>query len=150
MVSKETIEDFLAQPKIAVVGVSRSTAKFGRTVYKDLKHKGYEVFAINPNVVEVLGDPCYPNLTALPEKVDGVVTVVKPAETEKVVQEMASLGIRRLWMQQGSESPRAIEFCEKNGIQVVYGECIMMFAVPAKFPHNIHRWVNKATGKLPK
>jgi uncharacterized protein len=149
MEKKELIDDFLAQPLLAVAGVSRDTKKFGRTVYKDLKHKGYRVFAINPTVDTILGDPCYPNLAALPEKPGGVVTVVPPEATEKLVREAAQLGIARVWMQQGSESPNAIEFCQKNGIQVVYGECIMMFAV-AGFPHNVHKWVNQLTGKLPK
>lgn len=150
MVSKQMIDDFLAQPKIAVAGVSRDPRKFGRTVYKDLKHKGYQVFAINPNTSEVLGDPCYASLSALPEKVDGIVMVVPPAETEKVVQEAARLGIQRVWMQPGSESPRAIAFCEQHGISVIHHECVMMFAAANKFPHNVHRLVNKLTGKLPK
>ncbi len=149
MVTKEMIDDFLAQSKIAVVGVSRDPRKFGRTVYKDLKHKGYQVFAINPNASEVLGDPCYASLADLPEKVDGIVTVVPPAETEKAVQEAARLGIPRVWMQAGSESQRAIDFCKQNGIRAIHNECIMMFAVN-KFPHNMHRWVNKVVGKLPK
>ena len=150
MSSKATIEEFLAQPVLAVVGVSRDSKKFGSKVYKDLRRKGYQTFAVNPNV-HVIGDsPCYPSLQALPERVDGVVFVVPPGETEKMVQEVAEVGIRRVWMQQGSESQDAIRFCEEHNISVVAGECILMFAEPAEFYHRVHRWARGVLGKLPK
>ncbi len=75
--------------------------------------------------------------------------VVPPAETEKVVHEAAEVGIRRVWMQQGAESGVAIRFCEEHGIDVVHGECILMFAEPAEFYHRMHRWVWGLLGKLP-
>ncbi len=150
MSSKATIEEFLAQPVLAVVGVSRDSKKFGSKVYSDLRRKGYQTFAVNPNV-HVIGDsPCYPSLQALPKRVDGVVFVVPPGETEKMVQEVAEVGIRRVWMQQGSESQDAIRFCEENNISVVAGECILMFAEPAEFYHRVHRWAWGVLGKLPK
>ena len=150
MSSKATIEEFLAQPVLAVVGVSRDSKKFGSKVYNDLRRKGYQTFAVNPNV-HVIGDsPCYPSLQALPKRVDGVVFVVPPGETEKMVQEVAEVGIRRVWMQQGSESQDAIRFCEENNISVVAGESILMFAEPAEFYHRVHRWAWGVLGKLPK
>ena len=150
MSSKATIEEFLAQPVLAVVGVSRDSKKFGSKVYSDLRRKGYQTFAVNPNV-HVIGDsPCYPSFQALPKRVDGVVFVVPPGETEKMVQEVAEVGIRRVWMQQGSESQDAIRFCEENNISVVAGECILMFAEPAEFYHRVHRWAWGVLGKLPK
>lgn len=150
MVAKAIVDEFLAQPVIAVVGVSQNPNKFGRIVYKDMKHKGYHVLGVNPKLESVIGDPCYPSLEALPEKPGAVVTVVQPSVTEEIVKECARLGIQRVWMQQGSESPAAIQFCQQNGIQVVHGECIMMFTRPVQFPHSLHRIFNKVTGKLPK
>ncbi len=150
MSSKATIEEFLAQPVLAVVGVSRDSKKFGSKVYNDLRRKGYQTFAVNPNVHVIRDSPCYPSLQALPKRVDGVVFVVPPGETEKMVQEVAEVGIRRVWMQQGSESQDAIRFCEENNISVVAGECILMFAEPAEFYHRVHRWAWGVLGKLPK
>ncbi|MDH5439134.1 MAG: CoA-binding protein [Candidatus Bathyarchaeota archaeon] len=40
--------------------------------------------------------------------------------------ELGALGITKVWMQPGSESEKAIEYCEANGIDVVYGVCIMV------------------------
>ncbi len=149
MTTKAMIDDFLAQRTLAIVGVSRKTEKFGCTVYRELKAKGYKVFPVNPHAEEVLGDRCYPNLGALPEPVGGVVIVVPPAETERVVQDAAAAQIRRVWMQQGAESEAALRFCKDNGISAVSGECIMMFAQPVGFGHGLHRWVWGLLGKLP-
>jgi predicted CoA-binding protein len=79
-----------------------------------------------------------------------VLVVVPPAETEKVVREAAAAGIKRIWMQQGAESPAAIKFCQENGLSAVHGECILRFAEPAGWFHRAHRCVWKLLGKLPK
>lgn len=150
MTSRAAVEDFLSQKTLAVVGVSRKGKKFGNAVYNDLKKKGYRVFPINPKAEVVEGDRCYPNLGALPKPVGGVVIVVPPAETEKVVRDATQVGIRRIWLQQGAESETAIRFCEENGISVVTGECILMFAEPLAFYHRPHRWVWRLLGKLPR
>jgi uncharacterized protein len=148
--TKAAVDEFLAQRTLAVVGVSRDPKKFGNSVYKDLKSKGYTVFPVNPNATDIEGDRCYPSLSALPEPVGGALVVVPSAETEQVVQDAARSGIPRVWMQQGSESEAAIEFCRANGISEVHGECILMFAQPQAFFHKPHKWVWGLMGKLPK
>ncbi|MDZ7292200.1 MAG: CoA-binding protein [candidate division KSB1 bacterium] len=150
MTTKSAIEDFVAQRKLAVVGVSRNGKKFGNAAFRALKEKGYCLFPINPNAERIEGDRCYPNLESLPETVDGVLIVVPPAETERVVREAAAAGIRRVWMQQGAESEAAIRFCQANGISAIHGECILMFAQPVVSFHRFHRWVWKVLGKLPR
>lgn len=110
----------------AVVGASRNPEKYGYRVYKDLKEAGYRVYAVNPNAQEILGDKCYPSLEALPEKPTVVVTVVPPKVTEKIVEQCRDIGVKMVWMQPGSESEKAVKFCEENGIDVVYNVCIMI------------------------
>ena len=149
MSTKATINEFLGSKTLAVVGVSSKRRGFGYTVYHDLKGKGYKVYPVNPNTNAIDGNPCYPDVRLLPEKVDGVVLVIPPEQTEQVVAEVAEAGIKRAWMQQGAESDAAIRFCEERGISVVHGECIIMFATPAAFPHRVHRWVRGVVGKLP-
>ena len=87
MSSKKMIEEFLAQKKIAVVGVSRKKTKFGNAIYKELKQKGYQLFPVNPHINKYEGDTCYPNLLSLTEKINAAVVNVPPAQTEKVVKE---------------------------------------------------------------
>jgi len=149
MNSKKIVEEFLAQKKIAVVGVSRKKTKFGNAIYKELKQKGYQVYPINPNMDAFEGNACYPDLLSLPEKVDAVVINVPPVQTEKVVKEAKEAGINKVWLQQGSQSEAAIKFCEENGIDCVSNECILMFAQPSAFIHRAHKWVWGVLGKLP-
>jgi predicted CoA-binding protein len=143
------VDDFLDQQALAVVGVSRDGKKFGNTAYRELRAKGYRVTPVNPHADVIEGDFCYPSLSALPDPVDGVLIVVPPGETEKVVREAAEAGITRVWMQQGAESVAAVRFCEEQGINAVHGECILMFAEPDAFHHRLHRWVWGLMGKLP-
>lgn len=149
MNSKKSVNEFLAQKKIAVVGVSRKKTKFGNAIYKELKQKGYQVFPINPRIIDYEGDTCYPNLLSLPEKIDAVIINVPPAQTEQVVKEVKAAGIKKVWLQQGSQSDTAVKFCEENGIDCVSNECILMFAQPTAFFHRAHKWVWGVMGKLP-
>jgi len=124
---QELIKAFLNKRNIfAVVGASRDPKKYGYQVYRDLKNAGYEVYAVNPNAGEILGDKCYLSLENLPAKPGVVDIVVPPKVTEEVVKTCKELGITRVWMQPGSESEKAIKFCEENGIAVVYGVCVMV------------------------
>lgn len=149
MTTQKSIDVFLNCSNIAVVGVSRKSSKFGNVIYKELKKKQFNVFGVNPNMENIEGDKCYKNLNELNGKIDAVVNVVSPAQTEDVVKEANSIGVKNIWMQQGSESDKAIEFCKENGINEIHKECILMFAEPVKSIHSFHRWIWKILGKLP-
>ena len=124
---KELINNFLDKTNVfAVVGASRDPEKYGHQVYKDLKEAGYNVYPVNPNAKEILGDKCYPYLKDLPTKPDVVNVVVPPKVTEKIVRTCKMLGITKVWMQPGSESENAIKFCHENDIDIVYGACVMV------------------------
>ena len=121
------IKSFLNKKNVfAVVGASRNPKKYGHQVYRSLRSAGYRVYPVNPNADEVLGDKCYPSLEDLPVKPDVVDVVVPPNVTEEVVKTCKKLGISKVWMQPGSESEEAINFCKENGIEVVYGVCVMI------------------------
>jgi predicted CoA-binding protein len=125
--NEELIKEFLNKKNtFAVVGASRDPQKYGFQVYKDLKKADYEVYPVNPSADEILGDKCYASLENLPKKPDVVDVVVPPKVTEHVVETCKRLGITKVWMQPGSESEKAIKFCEENGIQTVHGVCVMI------------------------
>jgi predicted CoA-binding protein len=124
---EELIKAFLKKKNVfAVVGASRNPQKYGYQVYKDLKSAGYEVYPVNPNAQEILGDKCYPSLEDLPLKPNVGDVVVPPKVTEHTVEICKRLGITKVWMQPGSESRKAMKFCEENNIDVVYGVCVMI------------------------
>lgn len=150
---KEAVEDFLAQRRIAIAGVSRSGKEASNLIYRKLRDAGYEAFAINPNVTEIEGDRCYANLASVPGGVDGVVIATHPRVTEQIVRECAELGISRVWIHRsfgvGSFSEEAVEYCHQHGVSVIPGACPMMYSGPVDFGHKCMRWILGVTGKLP-
>lgn len=149
MASRAMIDEFLGQRALAVVGASRSGKKFGNVVLRELAGKGYRVLPVHPEAAEIDGQRCWSSLSELPEEVGGVVVVVPPEQGLAVVDSAADAGLRRLWVQQGGESPALLERAAERGLEVVSGECILMFAEPAEFYHRMHRWVWAVMGKLP-
>ena len=149
MTSQKSVDQFLSCKNLAIVGVSRKVSKFGNTVYKELKNKGFNVYGVNPNMESIEGDKCFKSLKELDGKVDGVVNVVSPNQTKSVVVEANEIGIKNIWMQSGSESEDAIKYCKENGINEINKECILMFADPVNSIHGFHRWIWKVLGKLP-
>ena len=122
------ITEFLSHKTWAVIGVSSNSAKYGYKVYNKLKKAGYSVYAINPKLESIDGDPCYPSLAALPTKPDAVSVIVPPKVTEQVIKDCIELGISRIWMQPGSESEDAIRNGEEHGINVIHDQCVLIQA----------------------
>lgn len=149
------VNDFLAQRRIAVAGVSREAAGHGgNVVYQRLRDRGYEVFAVNPNADRVEGDTCYRSLEAIPGGVDAVVVATTPAAADAVVADCARLGIRRVWMHRsfggGSVSASAARAGREAGITVIEGGCPLMFDPTADFGHKCMRFVMGLTGGAPR
>ncbi len=150
MVSRETIDQFLAERTLALVGVSRNGKGFGNVIRKELIAKGYRVLLVHPEADSVSGQPCAHSLTEVAKEANGVVLVTPPAATTQLVRQAVEAGIRRIWMQQGAESDEAIRFCEENKVPVVHHQCLLMFAEPAGGIHRFHRGLKRLFGRLPK
>ncbi len=148
--NQQSINEFLQQEKIAVVGVSRNKDKFGNMIYRELKTAGYQVMAVNPNADMVEGDRCYAGLGALPEVPDGVILVIPSKQGVEIIEEAARLGVRHVWVQQGADSPEIEQRCREFDLVFVSGECIFMFLEPVKSIHSVHRFFRKVFGKMPK
>lgn len=149
----QTAQEFLALKRVAVAGVSRSEGNAANLIYRTLRAKGYQVFAVNPNAETVEGDTSYPDLRSIPDKPDWVMIVTKPEAADGIVQECVEIGIGKVWMHKGmgtSVSDRALAVCRENGITAIPGGCPMMFVEGADFGHRIMCWLQKLTGKLPK
>lgn len=112
--------------KYAVIGVSKNPEKYGHRVFKDLLGAGWDVYPVNPKVDEILGQKVYPKLSNIDKKIDVVIFVVPPQVTLEVLNEVEKLDIKNVWLQPGSESPEAIEYCKKNEINCIHDACIMI------------------------
>jgi len=150
---KEAATAFLANKRVAVTGVSRTPKDHGsNTVYKRLRQRGYEVFAVNPNADEVEGDPCYQDLKSIPGGVEAVVIGTRPEIAEDTMRECADLGITHVWMHRGpgagSVSDAATQYGPQHGITVIDGGCPCMFPPTADVGHRIMRLIY--AGHVPK
>jgi predicted CoA-binding protein len=149
LVSRASLEAFLALRTLALAGASRRGGKVGNHLLKELLARGLRVYPVHPQADRVDGVPCLPSLADLPAGVEGLVLVVPPPETERLVRQAHEKGIRRVWMQQGAESEEALRFCRENGMEAIHGHCLLMFLEPVGFPHGLHRWIKGALGGLP-
>lgn len=144
----KSVEEFIGTKNLAVVGVSHTPTKFGNMIYKELKERGYQVFAVNASLSEVEGEPCYPSLEALKGKIDGAVICIQPQKAGDVLREASRMGLKKIWLQQGSESLEVLKTAEELGLKPVTRKCILMYAQPVKSFHGVHRFFAKIFGGL--
>jgi len=149
MTSRADIEGFFQSKEYAVVGVSADRRKFGNSVFRTMKEKGFTVYPVHPVSETVEGVKCYRSVADLPSAVESIVTVVPPAITENVIQEGIAKKVRHIWMQPGSVSKSAAKAAREAGATVVEGECILMFLEPVESIHALHRWIKKLLGRYP-
>ena len=150
----ETIEDFLGQKRIAMVGISRDPASDSAKLFEELRRRGYDVVPVNPNAAEVQGLRCFARVQDIQPSVEAALLMTSPEVTETVVNDCAEAGIRRVWMYRGtgkgSVSAKAVEFCRARGMQVIPGQCPFMFLPDTAGVHRLHGIIRKITGQYPR
>src|SRR5262245_34889138 len=151
----EAASQFLANKRIAVTGVSGTPQTHGaNVVYRRLRERGYQVFAVNPNADEVEGDRSYHELASIPGGVEAVVIATRPAHAETTMRECADLGIKHVWMHrsvdQGSVSEAAAAYGRQRGLSVIAGGCPLMFNPAADAGHKVMRFVCTLMGRVPR
>lgn len=139
---------FLSLEKYALAGVSRDPKKFGNQMFKDLRKKGMDVVPVNPGAEAIDGVKCYRSVNELPPDIRGVIFMTPKEETLTVARETIARGIKDLWIQQGAESKSMIAELEKEDVNLIHNECIMMFWKPNGI-HSFHRFLKKIFGGLP-
>ena len=151
---KDAAREFLAHRRVAVTGVSRQGDHGSNVVYKRLRDRGYEVFAVNPNAESVEGDRAYHDLRSIPGGVEAVVIGTRPEHAEATMRECAELGIEHAWMHRGpgagSVSATAADYGRAHGITVIDGGCPCMFGPTADGGHKAMRVVFTLAGRVPR
>jgi predicted CoA-binding protein len=152
---KDAAAEFLSRQRVAVTGVSRRPQTYAsNAVYKRLRDRGYQVFAVNPNADEVEGDRAYHNLASIPGGVDAVVIGTRPDIADETMRECVNLGIKHVWMHRGpgagSVSKAAAEYGRGHGVKVIDGGCPCMFGPTADFGHRAMSLVFTLNGNVPK
>jgi predicted CoA-binding protein len=152
---KEAATNFLSCKRVAVTGVSGKPESHGsNVVYKRLRDRGYEVFAVNPNADTVEGDRSFHSVAEIPGGVDAVVIGTAPERAEATVRECDDLGIKQVWMHRsfggGSVCDGATVYGREHGMTVIDGGCPLMFEPTADLGHKVMRFVLTPTGKVPR
>lgn len=109
---------------IALVGLSPKPSRPSHQVASYLIQVGYTVYPVNPGQQEILGLPCYPDLYAVPGKIDIVDIFRDPKDVPLVVDAAIAVGARVIWMQQGIVHEEAAAKAEKAGLAVIMDRCI--------------------------
>ena len=146
----QEIQEFLMPKKLAIAGASRNPKKFGGTVMTELSKKGFELFPVHPVATEINGVPCFKSISELPKGVEHLFITTQKSQTTGLVEQAIEHGIRRIWIQQHSETPEALDIAKKHNIPVISGRCIFMFADPVSSVHGFHRWISRLFGSYPK
>ncbi len=122
--SAETIRRILEECRtIAVVGLSSDSSRPSHVVSGYMRRQGYRVVAVNPNETEVFGEKAYPDLFAVPEKIDLVDVFRRPAEAGKAVDEAIAVGAKAVWLQEGVIDREAAQRALDAGLLVVMDRC---------------------------
>lgn len=122
--TEEITEILTTSRTIAVVGLSDNPEKDSNRVARYLIEKGYTVIPVNPGKKEILGRTCYPDLFAIPEKID-VVDIFRPVDAiPPIVDEAIQIGAKVVWMQLGLAHPESAEKARKAGLKVIQSKCI--------------------------
>jgi len=122
--SSETIQRILDECRtIAVVGLSSDSWRPSNGVSAYMRRNGYRVIPVNPNETEVFGEKAYPDLRAVPEKIDLVDIFRRPDEAGKAVDEAIAVGAKAVWMQEGVIDREAAQRAVDAGLLVVMDRC---------------------------
>jgi predicted CoA-binding protein len=153
MTSMATIREFLAHDRLAFVGVSRDPKDFSRAVFAALKARGYHPLPVNPLADTIDDEPAYHAVEELPEDVPWALVMTPPEKARDVAEACARRGIGRVWLHrgagQGAVTDEAIALCRERGIEVVEGECPLMFLADAGWVHRLHGFGRRLAGHYP-
>lgn len=111
---------------VAVIGATDDPSKYGSVIYRDLKRKGFRVFAVNPHRTSVDGDPAYPTIHDLPERPTILNFVVPPSATLQVLEDAREAGHENVWIQPGADSPAVLSYIQEHGFNYLANACIMI------------------------
>lgn len=154
MQAMQRIQEFLAEKRLAIVGVSQQPKDFSRALFREFRARGYDVVPVNPQAREIEGQPCFAHVQDIQPPVATVLLMTSPAVTDAVVRDCAEAGVQRVWMYRaggkGAVSAAAVGFCESKGIAVIPGDCPLMFLPDGAWFHRFHGWVKKIAGTYPR
>ncbi len=125
------IADLLQRTRrIAVLGIK--TAESGQPAYyvpQYAQRAGYAVIPVPvyyPDAKEILGEPVYRTVAAIPGDVDMVNVFRRPKDIPAHVDDILAKHPKAVWFQLGIRNDEAAERLARAGIDVVQDRCLMV------------------------
>ena len=143
-----TVERFLAQPRIVMIGATDDRKKFGWAVYRAFVDHGHDVVPVNPHRTTIDGVPCLPDLRSVPGEVDAVIVMLTGPAAYESVRDCVLRDVSMVWLFRGvggpgAWSPEAVALCHERGVAVIAGACPLMFLGPVTGAHHAHLAVRR-------
>jgi predicted CoA-binding protein len=116
---------------IAVVGLSPQWHRPSFFAAKYMQAHGYRIVPVNPSATEILGERCYPDVTAAASalqaegtRIDMVDCFRKTQDIGPIADEAIAIGARCLWQQLGVLNEAAAAKAQAAGLDVVMDRCV--------------------------
>lgn len=145
MATAMTTDEFLSHKKLALLRLAPHTPVMGVKMEDELRPKGFDV-----RIAYLSAGASDTTLDDVKDAVEGAIIAVPKTECEAAVKEAIEAKIPRIWIQAGCQSKEAIALCEQNGVPLIHGACVLMYAQPVKSVHAFHRGLWKLFGLLKK
>jgi uncharacterized protein len=122
---------------VAIVGASPNPARSSYFVATYLQQSSdYELYFVNPNATEILGQQVYPDLASLPVVPDIVDVFRRGSDIPSVIDDVVAIGAKTVWVQLGIWNEEAAYYGESKGLTVVMDRCIKV--EHARFHGGLH------------
>lgn len=153
MTTRAQIDRFMAGHRIGFAGLSTDPEDFSRTVFRELEARGYDVVPIHPTATVIADRTAYPHVYDVPGKLDGVLIMTPRSVTAEIVAQCMTTGVPRVWMHRGVGAGAvdhvAASYARSRGVDVIEGECPLMFLPEGEAVHQAHAALRHAFGHYP-
>jgi len=135
--AKERLDILRKAKTVAIVGASPNPARSSYFVATYLQQSSdYELYFVNPNATEILGQPVYKSLADLPVVPDIVDVFRRGSDIPQVIDDVVAVGAKTVWVQLGIWNEEAAYYGESKGLTVVMDRCIKV--EHARFNGGLH------------
>jgi uncharacterized protein len=138
---------FLAERRLALVGLSRNPKAFSRGLFRELSSRGYDVVPVSPHMSSVEDRTCHASVVDIKPPVRAALLLTPPDVTAVVVGDCLAAGVRMIWMHRGEGTGAvnhgAATICRDHGVEVVEGACPYMYLPKAAAVHRIHGFFHR-------
>ena len=119
---------------IAIIGASANPEKFGNKAVRAYTQQGWTVYPVNPKETNIEGLCVYKSVREIPGSVDEASIYLAPHLVPAILQEIGTKGIKKVWLNPGTESDDAVDRAEELGLEAIVACSIVGVGVD---PHSL-------------